>query len=167
MRTIGCLSIAGAFVLLLSGCVSLDGRGLVPGKSTGTEVQSSMGAPAERVKRPNGDEVWYYPRLPEGRATYAVSVSADGVMQGIEQRLNRNNFAKVVVDKSTRDQVRELLGPPAHILHMWLKTMDVWEYPWLEIDDKRVLLVSFSGDGVVREIKEMHDLVSDKPSLSD
>jgi len=165
MRTNFCFAVASIFLSLLSACASLDGRGLVPGKSTTAEIQGAMGAPAERLKRQNGDELWYYVRHPEGRVSYAITVGADGVMRTMEQRLGRENFAKIVVGKSTRDEVRELLGPPSHVLHLRLKAMDVWEYPWREIDEKRVLYVGFTGDGIVREVREAHDAFSDRPSI--
>ena len=166
MRRSFVLSLVAAFLSILSGCASLDGRGLVPGKSTGKEAEALMGAPAARLKTAGGDEVLYYPRQPEGRVCYAVSVGADGVMKSMEQRLNRANFARIVAGKSTRDQVRELLGPPFHILDQRLKGVEVWEYPWLEIDEKRVLFVEISPDGVVRRVDEAHDQVSDRPSES-
>jgi hypothetical protein len=154
----GCLAI-------LPGCASFDGRGLVAGKSTGTEIVALMGPPAMRIKSSDGDEILYFPRYPEGRVCYAVTIGRDGVMKGIEQRLNRTNFAKILVDKSTRDQVQELIGPPHHILHMRFKGSDVWEYPWFEFDDKRSLFVEFSAAGVVLRVDNVHDQVADKPSL--
>lgn len=166
MRILFVLWLLAACLSILSGCASLDGRGLVAGKSTAADIQATMGIPAARISRADGDEVLYFPRQPEGRVCYAVTISRDGVMKGIEQRLNRENFRKIVVGKSTRDQVRELLGPPTHILHQRLKGLDVWEYPWLEIDEKRVLFVEFSADGVVLRVDEVHDQVSDRPSES-
>jgi outer membrane protein assembly factor BamE (lipoprotein component of BamABCDE complex) len=125
-----------------------------------------MGSPAARIKRSDGDEILYFPRYPDGRVCYAVTIGSDSVMKGIEQRLNRANFAKILVGKSTRDQVRELIGPPSHILHQQFKGSDVWEYPWYEIDEKRSLFVEFSADGLVLRVDEVHDQFSDKPSLS-
>lgn len=149
---------------LLPGCASFDGRGLVPGKSTASEVQSLMGEPAERLKRPSGDAVWYYSRLPEGRATYAVTIGADGVMRSIEQRLTRANLAKLALDRTTRNEVRELFGPPFRTARAVFKPHEVWEYPWREYEDRRILWISFSDDGVMREVIEMHDVASDTPS---
>ena len=162
-RSFVLLSVA-AILSILSACVSLDGRGLVAGKSTVKEVEALMGAPAQRLKGASGDEVLYYPRQPEGRVCYAVSVGADGVMKGVEQRLIRANFARITAGKSTREQVREVLGPPFHVLKQWLKNVEIWEYPWLEIDEKRVLFVEFSPDGVVGAVQEVHDQASDRPS---
>jgi hypothetical protein len=151
-----------ACLSILAGCASLDGRGLVAGKSTGAEVQAAMGAPAARIARPDGDEILYFPK---DRVCYAVTIGRDSVMKGIEQRLNRANFAKVVAGKSTGAQVRELLGPPSRILPLRFKGTDVWEYPWFEVDDKRILIVEIAANGLVLRAIEEHDQDSDKPSL--
>jgi hypothetical protein len=38
-----------------------------------------------------------------------------------------------------------------------MKTTE-WEYPWLEAaKEKRIVWVSFSGEGVVVKVVEMHD----------
>ena len=42
------LWVAGA-ALALAGCASYDGRGLVPGTSTGPQVEALMGKPALRL----------------------------------------------------------------------------------------------------------------------
>jgi hypothetical protein len=41
---------------------------------------------------------------------------------------------------------------------------DVWEYPWRNVEEKRILWLQLSYDGVVREVTEMHDFESDPPS---
>ena len=152
-----------ALLALLSGCASFDGRGLVAGKSTALEIQALMGEPADRLKRTGGDTLWYYSQLPFGRQVYVVTIGADGVMQAIEQTLTRANVDKIVRDTSTRDQVRELFGPPYRSTRAAFKPLEVWEYPWREITDKRILWISFSDDGVVREIIEMRDDANDSP----
>ena len=155
-----------ACLAILAGCASLDGHSLVAGKSTEAEVIAFMGAPAARIRRPDGDEVLYFARHPEGRVCYAVIFGRNSVMKGIEQRLSRANFAKILVGKSTRDQVRELIGPPSSVMHLQLKGRDVWQYPWLEFDEKRVLFVEFSADGLVIRVDEFHDQDSDRPSMN-
>ncbi|MFH1602867.1 MAG: outer membrane protein assembly factor BamE, partial [Pseudomonadota bacterium] len=49
---------------LLAGCASLDDSGLVPGQSTGADVEAMFGRPAERVVKPDGGNVLYYPGGP-------------------------------------------------------------------------------------------------------
>ena len=96
----------------IAGCASYDGRGLVPGASTAAQVEAVMGKPAERVSRPDGGAVLYYPRNPIGRHTYAITLGSDGVMRGIDQRLTLDNINRLVSGKTTSKEVREMFGPP-------------------------------------------------------
>ena len=86
---------AALLVLLLAGCASFDGRGLVPGQSTAKDVEALMGVPTERIKLPDGDTTWYYARQPTGRMMYAVRISPDGVMRSREQLLTEQNIANL------------------------------------------------------------------------
>ncbi|HLS85372.1 MAG TPA: hypothetical protein VK043_03670 [Burkholderiales bacterium] len=156
-----------ASALLAAGCASFDGRGLQPGKSTEQDVVKSMGQPDQRLTLPNGDTALYFSRLPEGRAMYVATVSSDGVLRGIDQRLDYANIKRIVPNNSTANEVREILGPPWRVTHMGRLKRDVWEYPWRIGEDRRILWVQLSADGVVREVIEMHDYESDPPSGAD
>jgi len=155
-----------AGIALLAGCASYSGSSLAPGKSTRAEVEATMGRPAEVLSRPNGDTLLYYSRLPFGREIYVATVGSDGVLRGIEQRLTRQNIAKVAAGAQAKE-VRELLGPPYRAVRMERMQRDVWEYPWREVSDLRMLWVQFAADGQVREVIEMHDYESDPPSGPD
>src|SRR5512134_1574920 len=149
---------------LVAGCASFDGRNLVPGKSTRAEVEATMGRPAEVLAKPNGDTRLYFSRLPFGREIYVATVGSDGVLRGIEPTLTRKNISGRLKEGMKVADVRELLGPPYRIVYMKLIDRDVWEYPWRIVEDKRILWVQFSRDGVVQEIIEMHDFEADPPS---
>lgn len=151
---------------LIAGCASYDGRGLVPGASTASQVEAVMGKPAERISKADGGAVLYYPRNPVGRHTYAVTLGPDGVMRSIDQRLTLENVNRLVSGKTTSKEVREMFGPPDpySVTHFPLMERDVWEYKWLDYDDKRVLWVHFSKDGILREVINTHDFGADEPS---
>jgi len=160
--------LAAAFAAcLLAGCASFDGRGLVPGKSSEAEVEKLMGKPAERVAQPNGERRLYYSRLPLGRKMFVATIGPDGLLRGIEQRLTYEHIRKVAPNASSAAQVRELLGPPYRVVRMDNLQRDVWEYPWQLAEERRILWLQFSYDGVVREVIEMHDYESDPPSGAD
>lgn len=160
--------LSGFFLLLLAaGCASYDGRGLVPEKSTEADVVGLMGRPAETLALPNGDKVLYFSRLPLGRDMYAATIAPDGRLRGIEQRLTYENIARIVPKTTTKAQVRELIGPPHLVGRSGVKPDEVWEYPWQIAEDRRILWVAFSSDGVVSEVIEMHDFASDPPSGPD
>ena len=154
---------AAAFSSLLAGCVSYSGSDLLPGKSVAQEIEASMGPPAERLARPDGSSVWYFPRGPSGRHTYAVAVGADGVMQAIEQRLIPENVAKLQLGSINAKQVREMLGPPVRITRAAFKPLDVWEYRWVNVLGRRVLWVHFSDDGILREVFDLNDEPKGRP----
>ena len=143
--------------VLLAGCAGMGGPDLVPGKSTAKEVAAAMGKPAMELKRPNGETVQYYTSYPWGRSVKAATIGSDGVLRSFEERLTRENIESVR-QGMREQQVRELLGPPRQMTPNELKQVTVWEYPWLEAaKEKRICWISFTPDGVVREVVEAHD----------
>jgi hypothetical protein len=156
-------------VLLLTGalsaCASYDGRGLVAGKSTAADVEQVMGQPAEKIAGAAGDTVWFYPRNPFGRHTYAVSVAPDGRVRGIEQTLTMENMARIAADSSTAKDVRLMFGPPYRITRNHMRDRDVWEYRMFnQIQIPYNLFVQYSLDGVVREVLFLRDPSQDMPA---
>jgi len=152
--------------LAVAGCVSFDGRGLVPGSTTVAQVEAAMGVPDARIARPDGSSVLYYSRNPLGRHSYAATVGPDGVLRSIEQRLTRANMDKLVPGSMTKQDVLALFGPPypSNVATSPFSGLETWEYKWLEIEDKRILWVGFSPDGVLREFSNVHDFGSDEPT---
>ena len=143
-----------ACVVLLAGCASFDGRGLVAGQSTAGDVERVMGAPAER--RRVGAETWlYYPRQPFGRKTFVARVAADGRLVALEQRLTDENVARIQVQSTRREDVRDLLGPPYSVASFPRMEREIWQYYMRHFGDPGVpvtLYVQFSPDGVAREV---------------
>lgn len=155
-----------AVLALAAGCASYSGSDLVPGKSTAEEVEKSMGHPKLKLPGKSGETVWYFPRGPMGWHTYAVTIGPDGIMRGIEQRLTVENVRKIVPDKTTKQEVLELLGPANMISRMPLKPREVWDYQFLEINFKWQLYVQFSDDGIVREVLQMRHAEEDPKPFS-
>ncbi len=152
------LLVTGVALILVAGCASYNGRGLMPGQSTSDEVQALMGAPAERRTTPEGDTILYYPRGPAGMHTYAVRVSPKGVMQSIDQLLTVDNLKKLVPGVTTTVQVREDFGPPSRISRLDRQQRDVWEYRMFGASQEPYnLFVQISGDGIVREVLFLKD----------
>jgi len=150
--------------VLLAGCASYDGRGLVPGRSTAAEVQQLMGPPAEKIAADKGETVWFYPRNPAGRHTYAVSVAADGVVRGVDQRLTVDNMQKLIANTTSAKEVRALFGPPYRVTRMDRQDRDVWEYRMFNpIQIPHNLFVQYSPDGIVREVLFLRDPSQDIP----
>ena len=161
MRTLPAPAIALVLVSLVAACASYDGRGLVPGQSSAAQVEALMGRPAEKITNAAGETVWFYPHAPGGRDTFAVRMRPDGTLIAIEQRLTKANVARVVPDRSTTQEVRELFGPPSLIWRASLKQRDVWDYPMLVDNRLFNFYVQFSDDGIVREAYLLHDPIYD------
>lgn len=155
--------VLACLLALAAGCASYDGRGLLPGKATLADTLALMGEPSERAATPGGGSVLYFARKPRGRQTYVARFGADGVLLGIEQVLTSENIARLEPGTSDKAAVRTLFGPPWIVSHFPRSDQEVWEYKWLDYQEPRVLWVSFSPDGVVREVTNMHDFEADPP----
>jgi hypothetical protein len=142
--------------LLLAGCASMDGAGLVPGRSTADDVEAAMGRAADKRPGAGGETVYYYPRLPWGYATYAARIAPDGKLVAIEQRLTLENADKL--KQMRTHEVRDLLGPPFEPMKD-LGGREIWTYPMRIPGDPtpKWLLVHFSADGAVRETRLIDD----------
>jgi hypothetical protein len=152
---------AATLLMALAGC-AIDGTsGLTPGRSTAADVEARMGPPTEKVQLPDHANTWFYSRQPMGRQTIAMRIGADGVLQSVEPVLNYGNLAKVTRGKTTREEVRQILGPPYRIERMPLQRQDAWEY-WMVLDavPSHVWLM-FSDDGIVRDVIKSEDLPRD------
>jgi hypothetical protein len=150
--------LAVVFAVLLAGCASFDGRGLAPGKSTTKDVEALMGAPTERLKMADGDSTWYYARQPTGRMMYALRFSPDGVMRSNEQLLTELNIARLYRDTTTREQAREIVGPPWRTARFERQGREVWEYYMFNADlYEYFLYLQFSYDGILREVMMIKD----------
>jgi len=152
-----------AAAALLAGCASYDGGNLVAGRSTDVDVAAEMGKPAAEIAGANGERVWYYPRGPLGRHTYAVVLGPDSRVRAVEQRLTPAYAARIAKGISTAAEVRALLGPPASQARDARGRGVIWEYATLAGREGRILRVEFSDDGVVREVIEMRDPTYNAP----
>jgi outer membrane protein assembly factor BamE (lipoprotein component of BamABCDE complex) len=150
-----------AIVLLLAGCASYDGRGLVPGQSRAADVEALMGAPTEKLTV-GGDSVWFYNRNPAGLHVYAVRIAPDGVMRSIEQRLTVRNVHQLRPGSTTAQQVKELLGSPWRVTTGVRQGGEIWEYRMHDDTQKEHgLSVQFSADGLVRQVFLLREYVNE------
>ena len=140
-------------LLLLAGCASFEGRGLVPGQSTAAEVEAVMGAPADKRPGAGGETVYYFPRLPWGYVTYAARIAPDGKLVALEQRLTRENIEKLKPGVTRGEEVLDLLGPPYEPMKQARTGSVIWTYP-MRVGDSptpKWFLATVSSDGVLRE----------------
>ena len=144
--------------LMVAACATyVDGRNLLVGTSTAADVAASMGVPAEKVALANGDTLWQYPHGPLGRETYAVRIGKDSIVKEVKQLLTEENIARIVVKKTTKDEVTALIGPPSRVTQFSTLPREVWEYATLQDLTQMMLYVQFSPDGKVGEVQMVLD----------
>jgi len=141
------------WLLLLAGCASFEGSGLVPGQSTAADVEAVMGAAADKRPAAGGETVYYFPRLPWGYATYAARIAPDGKLVALEQRLTEENIDKLKPGVTRADEVRDLLGPPFEPMKQASSGNEIWTYPMriAGFPTPKWFLAHISPDGVLRE----------------
>ena len=159
------LSAVCLLAALVAGCASFDGSGLTPGKSTELEVRALMGAPSQTLELPGGQKALYFSRLPEGRMVFVATVGPDGLLSTLDQRLTRQNIAWLVAGTSTKKDVLGFFGPPGDVGRYPRLEREWWEYKFFDYQDRRILTVQFSDDGIVREVLDMRDWAYEPPGL--
>lgn len=161
-------SLIAVVTLLLAGCASFDGRGLMPGQSTEQDVVALMGKPADRITVSGGDVVLYYPRQPTGRQTFGVRLTPAGVVRSVNQLLTEENLKNLVPGVTSAAQVREIVGPPWRTSRLERQQRDVWEYYMINITQwDYFLYVQLSYDGVVREVMMVKDYTKEMGGTKD
>jgi outer membrane protein assembly factor BamE (lipoprotein component of BamABCDE complex) len=146
---------------VLSGLVAalrpaLDGLNLPklkPGQTSASQVRRIMGPPTMEWSDDDGTQTWEYARTPNGIVNYMIVFDADQLLTAVRQVLTDENFARVRAGMSC-DEVRRLLGQPAHELFFSRKKEAVWDWKiigvantpaWFNVhfgDDGRVLRTS-------------------------
>lgn len=125
-------ALAGVVAAFLPACDMVNMDKLRPGLTTMSEVHAIMGPPTMEWQDPDGSATWEYPRTPEGIVNYMIDFGADKVLREVRQVLTEENFARVR-EGMTADEIRRLLGKPAHELFFPLKKEHVWD--WKTKDD--------------------------------
>ena len=157
--------IAVQFIALIAatmmGCASYSGSGLVPGQSSVDDVVAVMGEPAliRDAPRgaPQGEKIYWYPRLPMARESFAARIDAHGTLIAIEQRLAPQYISQIIPNKSTSDDVLDILGPPYRIYPYPRMQREAWEYQLRTPPTYMNLYVQVSPDHVVREVFQLLD----------
>ncbi|WP_313951160.1 outer membrane protein assembly factor BamE [Accumulibacter sp.] len=141
--------LGGLVATVLSACDADTLSKLKPGSSSADEVQKLMGQPTLEWVDADGTRVWEYPRMPEGIVNYMLVIGPDNVLREVRQVLTDENFAKVTPGMTT-DEVRYLLGRPAHEVYFSLKQEKVWDWKTkVESGMTWYFNVHFNNDGVV------------------
>ena len=142
------LGVALLAALLSAGCDRQRIEALEVGVATEADVRRQFGVPAAAYREADGSTTLEYPRQPEGRQNYMITIAADGRMSALRQVLERTVFARVVPGLD-RAQVRRLLGRPAATRRYALQQQEVWDWRYVEAQENRLYSVTFDADGRV------------------
>jgi outer membrane protein assembly factor BamE (lipoprotein component of BamABCDE complex) len=146
MRILATLLAATA---LLTACDQQRIEKLEEGLATEADVRKQFGEPKQITEKADGSKVFEYPRQPEGSTNYVITIGADGKMSSLRQLLTPANFAKVVAGMD-QAEVRRTLGIPAKTQRYAAKPdEDVWEWRFLDGQQKKVFNVTFDRDAKV------------------
>ena len=148
-------AVSAVCAVLLASCASYDGSSLRQG-ATADEVRAAMGKPTA-TWRDGASEVLEYARGPEGLHTYLVYLDATGRLGEIRQVLDEKNFARIEIGKSTKEEVRRVIGGPGQTFVAARSGIEWWDYRYLDRSRKMRLEVGFDGAGVVRQLERLVD----------
>lgn len=144
--TIASRAAAALFAVVLAGCAA-NGANLRAGVSDEAAVRKDMGTPAETVALPGGSRALFYPR--GFRSTLRVELGPDGKVRAVEQVLDERHFDRIIDGKTTREELRAMLGPPYYVRQLSSREV-LWEYRYLWASDEPwTLYVGIGPDGVV------------------
>jgi hypothetical protein len=144
---------------LLGGCAGP--RALVVGQSGEADVRTRMGAPTDTRVDPNGDRIWEYSTGPEGFYTHMVRIGADGRVKEVDQVLTEEQLAKIVPGKSTKSDVRRLLGRSSHEDTFQVGLTWSWRYKKGDVQPG-YLVVTFNPNDTVRDTIAIIDMPGNK-----
>jgi hypothetical protein len=135
-------------------------RSLVPGQSTEADVRQTMGAPKD-TRQDGADLVWEYPTGPEGFTNYAVRLGPDKRVKSVTQLVTEEQLEKVVVGKSGKSEVRQLLGRPAEETVYYVGPTWYWRFQRNGVSPG-YLVVTFDQGGTVNSKIAIIDMPGDK-----
>lgn len=130
----------------------------MPGASTMEEVRSTSGRPTDVRFDASGNEIWEYATGPQGEETHVVVFDGNGIVRSTAQVLTEDNIRRLVAGKTTRAEVRELLGRPGDIYTF--DGSETWEWRFKPAGfAPETLVVFFGKDGTVAKVTRVMDVV--------
>lgn len=138
----------------LAGCATT--RQVNPG-DTETQVIAARGTPTHRYQL-GQEQLLEYNQGPSGRQTFMARIGADGKLVSFEQVLTTEKFALIEIGKTTKNQVRHLIGTPSEQSFLRLPELEVWSYPYKESGIwPATMHVHFDKAGTVRKLVNTRD----------
>ena len=160
MRPRGALTLATlVLAALLAGCAAMPER-----LATGTpraDIERALGRPTATIDLPEGTRL-QYSRQPAGQQVFNVELDAQGRLRQVDQVMDPAWFARIEVDRWTRDDVLRLFGRPALVERVALFDGDIWTYRYLDVSWPRQFHVHLDPAGVVRKLMHTDEPMPDE-----
>ena len=128
-------------MLALAGCDPQRIGELEEGVSTEADVRARFGEPENVWDQPGG-RVLEYNRQPQGQKNYMITIGADGKMSALRQVLTPENFDKVLPGMAAED-LRKMLGKPAHRTPYPLKDETAWDWRWVQMPNTPMVFTAW------------------------
>lgn len=110
-------------------------------------------APAATRAAADGETWRYFPDQPFGRKVLVERMARDGKLIAVEQRLSEEFIARLVPNRSRKEDVFSLFGPPYETARYPQMDREVWSWHMRKFGVLPVgLHVQMSPDGLVREV---------------
>ena len=139
------LQLLCAATLLLGGCALQAVR---PGMSA-NEVTALYGRPSRVVALASGSRL-QYSRQPAGQSAVMVDLDGAGRVLSVREVLNPAGFARLAIDRSTREDTERELGRPASVDRVASWPGDILNYRWLDGSLDMYFWVYLDAGNVVR-----------------
>jgi hypothetical protein len=151
-----------AFSFALAGCATPLFHKAPPAGTPLAEVTARLGKPTEVYAEPDGGQVLEYRGQPMGQFQHMARIGADGKLVSYEQVLTTENFAKVDVNRWTKDDILRHFGRPAEAVHVRKDDDEVWSYRYKENGVWNSMMnVYFNQRGIVRQLRNEPDPLLD------
>ena len=153
---------AAAVALTLAGCTTIL-RQPPPAGAPLAEVTAKLGQPNAVYPDPAGGQVLEYRGQPMGQFQCMARIGPDGRLVSYDQVLTSENFAKVKVDRWTKDDILRNFGRPAEVSRVYAHDYEVWSYRYKEAGVWNSMMnVHFDAQGVVRQMLNGPDPLYDE-----
>jgi hypothetical protein len=144
--------------MVVAGCANPGG--IVPQQSTSLEALARGGMPTDIRFDRDGQELWEYATGPAGFHTWLLRLGPDGQIKEVMQLVNEERLLAIVPQKTTKQDVRHLLGRPSDVA--FLRSGEAWSWRAQVGAQPGYLVVTFNPDNTVRERMAIVDPVEEE-----
>jgi len=151
-----------ALILSVSACAPLLHRAPAAGTPM-AEVTARLGKPDAVYPDPEGGQVLEYRGQPMGQFQHMARIGPDGRLLSYEQVLTTENFARIELNRWSKDDILRNFGRPAEVSRDRVNDDEVWSYRYKEKGVWNSMMnVYFNRRGIVRRMGNTPDPLLDE-----